>query len=192
VVTKVRSRGRKDFEAYGEVYFATSTVVDFVKVFSVKEACDVFVESLRFYLKRGDLTVLAWVLMLNHFHLVAKRGEDITISDVIGNLKRYTARQICQLTGPRDLIRTLEHVAKMATHETGKGTALWKPRFDCLTIVSEDTLRQKIEYIHNNPVRKGLVAEPWQWYYSSAAAYAGRNGIDLPVDTEWSCIGYGR
>jgi len=38
-------------------------------------------------------------------------------------------------------------------------------------------LNQKLEYMHNNPVRRGYVAEPWHWQYSSARNYAGLPGI---------------
>jgi putative transposase len=45
-------------------------------------------------------------------------------------------------------------------------------------------MRQKIEYIHQNPVRRGLVDEPIQWAYSSAANYAGLPGL-LDVEKVW-------
>jgi len=44
---------------------------------------------------------------------------------------------------------------------------------------------QKIEYIHNNPVRRGYVDEPQHWRYSSASNYAGTGGL-IEVTTEWS------
>jgi len=186
----MRSRNRRDFEIHGEVYFITSTVVGFINVFDHAPVCEIFVDCLRFCQERGDFILLAWVLMPNHFHLIVKRAENKNISNVIGNLKRYTARQIGQLSADRGMRQTLDRLRRAASLESGKGTAIWKPRFDSLVIVSEDTLRQKIEYIHMNAVRKGLVSEPWQWRYSSAAAYAGNKGIDVPVDSDWSCIGY--
>jgi len=86
---------------------------------------------------------------------------------------------------------TFNRLAVAASMEPGKGTALWKPRFDCFVIVSIDTLRQKVEYIHTNPVRKGLALSPDQWPYSSAALYAGKGDNDrLPVDVDWVCIGF--
>ena len=188
----MRSRNRQDFEAHGEVYFITSTVVGFINVFDHTPAGNVFVECLRFCQKRGDFTLLAWVLMPNHFHLVIKRAENKSISELIGNLKRYTARQIGQLCSCREMQQTLDRIRCASSRESGKGTAVWKPRFDSLVITSENTLRQKIEYTHTNPVRRRLVQEPWHWHYSSAAVYAGHSGIDVPVDTDWRCLGYDR
>lgn len=187
----MRSRNRADFEAHGDLYFITSTVVGFVSVFRYRHPCDIFVESLRFLIERGDLTLLAWVLMPNHFHLVAKRSQRMTISETIASLKRYTSRRIGELCEPSRLRTDLNRIRELAFLEPGKGTAFWKPRFDSLVITSEATLRQKIEYIHHNPVRKGLVSETWQWRYSSASAYEGLQGVGVPVDTEWRCLGYG-
>jgi len=188
----MRSRNRNEFEAHGDVYFITSTVVGFINVFNHTPASDIFVECLRFYQRRGDFTLLAWVLMPNHFHLVTKRAENKSISEIIGNLKRYTAKQIGQLREDREMRQILDRLRHAASRESGKWSAIWKPRFDSLVITSENTLRQKIEYTHTNPVCKHLVRETWQWHYSSASAYAGVNGIDVPVDTDWRCLGYGR
>ncbi len=188
----MRSRNRHDFEVHGEVYFITSTVVGFTNLFNHLQPCEVFVDCLRYCQERGDFTLLAWVLMPNHFHLVVKRETDKDISIVIGNLKRYTARQIGQFRSVPEMKQTLEQIRSAASEESDKGTAVWKPRFDSLVITTETALRQKIDYIHNNPIRKGFVQEVWQWRYSSAAAYAGKDGIDLPVDTDWRCIGYDR
>lgn len=188
----MRSRNRKDFETHGDVYFITSTVVGFINVFDYTPASDIFVECLRFCQARRDFTLLAWVLMPNHFHLVTKRAENKSISEIIGNLKRYTARQIGRLCEDREMRQVLDRVRQAGSCEPGKGTAIWKPRFDSLVIISGDTLRQKIKYTHANPARKHLVQEPWQWHYSSAAAYMGMDGIDVPVDADWRCLGYDR
>jgi len=186
----MRSRDRKYFEAYGEVFFITSTVVGFINVFDYQPFCDVFVDCLRFCQKRGDFVLLAYVLMPNHFHLLLRIGKNKNISGVVGSIKRYTARKIGQLLRAHGLMGILDQIRSAALSEPGKGTAIWKPRFDSFVITSEETLRQKIEYIHNNPVRKGLIRESTRWRHSSAAAYAGKSGIDLPVDSDWCCLGY--
>lgn len=186
----MRSRNRNDYERHGDVYFVTSTVAGFVDIFRHHRACEIFVDNLRFYQDRGDFTLLAWVLMPNQFHLVLKRSHGETISQIIGNIKRLTARRVGQLRTRADMCNTFDRLTVAASMEPGKGTALWKPRFDCLVIVSVDTLRQKVEYIHTNPVRKGLAVSSDQWPYSSAAQYAGKSEDDrLPVDVDWVCIG---
>jgi hypothetical protein len=51
-------------------------------------------------------------------------------------------------------------------------------------IENEPVLRQKLEYIHNNPVKRGYVDDPVHRRYSSAGNYAGVPGL-IPVFKEW-------
>lgn len=63
---------------------------------------------------------------------------------------------------------------------------LWKPRFDELTLTSEDQFRVKLNYVHENPVRAGLVSRPEEWSLSSASEWStGVPGI-LPVSRDFS------
>jgi hypothetical protein len=87
------------------------------------------------------------------------------------------------------MTETLAALKAAALKEPANDTKLWKPRFDSLLITSTDALRQKIEYVHNNPVRKGLVDAPALWRYSSASNYKGKNLTVLEVDVNWTCIG---
>jgi hypothetical protein len=83
-------------------------------------------------------------------------------------------------------------IARCAANKPAGHCRIWKPRFDWFVINNENTLRQKIEYIHNNPIKKGLVEVPTEWVYSSARNYAGYCECKLKVDTEWESLGYGK
>jgi len=57
---------------------------------------------------------------------------------------------------------------------------LWRPRFDSLVVTSKKQFKVKTEYIHNNPVKAGLVAEACHYAYSSASDWLeGRPGLVL-------------
>jgi len=62
---------------------------------------------------------------------------------------------------------------------------LWQEGSHPELVQGETMMRQKIEYIHNNPVQRGYVDLPIHWRYSSARNYAGMEGL-LPVRTTWS------
>jgi putative transposase len=187
----MRGRGRINFEAHGNLFFITSTVVGFANIFNNQRCRDIFVNCVHFYQARGDFILLAWVLMPNHFHMILKCSERVNISNVVGNIKRYISRQIGQLYKSPDIRPLLPRIKHAGLKQPGKRTGVWQPRFDSFVIMSEHALKQKTDYIHNNPVRKGFVDEPWQWKHSSASAYVGRPGIDLLVDNGWRCLGYG-
>jgi REP element-mobilizing transposase RayT len=128
--------------------------------------------------------------MPNHFHLLAKVKSGGSISTIIGNIKRFTSHQIIKYLKGADQIDLLNMLAEAASHEPADDCRIWKPRFDCFVLTSEDTVRQKLEYIHFNPVRRNLVDDPVIWRYSSARNYAGLSDTALEVDINWESIGY--
>jgi putative transposase len=186
----MRSRHRQSYERFGEVFFVTTTVVGFVNVFDLEASRSIVIDNLKFYQNRGDFTLLAWVLMPNHLHLVMRIKGELSISQIMGNVKRITSRQISDWlsrSGNQKMVETLDAKAKL---EPSRHSRIWKPRFDCLVITNENTLREKIDYIHYNPVRAGLVSNTVDWIYGSAGDYAGFAETLVPVDVEWSCLGH--
>ena len=186
----MRSRDRQYYEKFGDLFFITSTVVGFIDLFQSDTICEFFIDSLRFCQSRGDFKLIGYVLMPNHFHLIVKSKPDSSISATIGNMKRFTSRRITKYlesTGQNALLALL---AKEASKEPADDSRIWKPRFDCLVLNSEKAIRQKLEYIHFNPIRSNLADDPIKWRYSSAANYAGLSGCILEVDADWVCLGY--
>lgn len=188
----MRSRNRNAFDTHGNVFFVTFTTVGFIHLFNDPVFAEVIIENLQYYQKRGDFVILAYVVMPNHIHLVVTIADGKTISGCIGNLKRITSRQISsrlEQTKNRTLISRLHEAAGK---EPADDCRIWKPRFDCFALHDIETIRQKIAYVHNNPVKAGLVTCDVDWPYSSAAAYMGMPGGVVPIDTEWCSLGFDR
>jgi putative transposase len=61
---------------------------------------------------------------------------------------------------------------------------LWQEGSHPKVIETEEVLRQKLEYIHQNPVKRGYVSDPTHWRYSSARNYARMEAL-VPVSTDW-------
>ena len=59
--------------------------------------------------------------------------------------------------------------------------SVWQHHPDSLEIFGENTFRQKVDYIHMNPVRAGLVSSPVDYPYSSARQWAGCPIVDEPL-----------
>jgi putative transposase len=121
---------------------------------------------------------------------VFRRSENKSVSQILGNLKRMTSRQITEQLEKSGASSLLSDLTNAALKESTKDSRVWQYRFDSLVITREETLRQKIDYIHFNPVRRGLVAEPEDWSYSSAVNYSGHDRGLVDVDTAWKCLGY--
>jgi REP element-mobilizing transposase RayT len=183
----MKGRNRQYYEEYGEVFFITSTTVGFARLFDINELCDIFIHKLSFYQKRGDYAILAYVLMPNHFHLIIKKNNNSDISKIVANLKRITSKEITEYLYCNRFLELLGQLKRGAQKEP-QHCKIWKPRFDCFVINNEETLVQKIEYVHYNPVKAGLVDKPEKWPYSSARNYAGNCSSFVDVDVNWNSL----
>jgi REP element-mobilizing transposase RayT len=186
----MRSRKRQNYEQYGDLFFVTSTIAGFINLFESKSACEILINTLKFYQSRSDYRMLGYAIMPNHFHIVMKIKSDKSISLIIGNIKKYSAHQIVKYLENEGRSELLIMLRDAASKEPARDCRIWKPRFDCFVITKEDTLQQKLNYIHFNPVRANLVVKPEDWHYSSAGNYAGFSNNAIDIDVGWECIGY--
>jgi putative transposase len=75
------------------IYFITSTVHQWVDVFSRKDYCNILIESLKFCQKEKGLKIYAWVIMCNHIHLIIQ-SDKTPLSDILRDFKKFTASKI--------------------------------------------------------------------------------------------------
>ncbi|HPP76259.1 MAG TPA: transposase [Armatimonadota bacterium] len=152
----------------GYPYFITSTVLHWISIFSRDDYFKVLVDSFNYCIKNKGLIVHAYVLMPNHFHAVLTQSEG-KLSDVVRDMKRHTAKTVglkLEPDGRLMWLRSFHNAAK-----TPDGIKLWKDEFHPEQIYSQKFFEQKVDYIHNNPVRAGYVVDPCYWKYSSAGFY---------------------
>jgi len=175
---------RTRYKIYNEQqpHFLTMTVVEWIPLFAKPEIVSLLLESLRFVQKEREVVIYAYVIMEHHLHLIASAPE---LAKTMKEFKSYTARRIIDYLEMRNFAQLLErlHQEKLA-HKTRSDHQLWQEGSHPEEIYSEPMLLQKIEYIHNNPVRRGYVDEPNNWRYSSARNYEGKEGL-LEVKTDW-------
>jgi len=132
-----------------------------------------FVEILSKVLSQYDFALLGYVVMPEHFHLLLSeptRGDPSTIMQV---LKQTVARKILGiLRGPRTGSRAGVLLAELENHHQPGKAQLWHRRFYDFNIWSEKKRWEKLEYMHLNPVERGLVKRPGDWPWSSYRFYA--------------------
>jgi REP element-mobilizing transposase RayT len=103
----------------------------------------------------------------------------------VKRFKSYTARSIIDYLKQKNvatLLKQLDYYKK--SHKVGSEFQLWQERSHPCQIESEKMMREKLEYIHSNPVKRGYVDRPEHWRYSSARNYLGEEGL-IEVCTEW-------
>ena len=147
-------------------YFVTSTIVEWLPVFTTKACCDILVEALLHGRTHRQLQIYAWVILDNHFHAILSSPD---LSTTLGHLKRFTARALlAQIKSEkRDwLINQLAYYR--AAHKKLQDHQVWQEGVHPQQIDSDEVMQQKLDYLHHNPVVRGLVVAPEHWRYSSA------------------------
>ena len=163
-------------------HFLTCTVVNWLPLFASPPVVDILYTSWRFLQAHERLTLYAYVVMENHLHLVASSPD---LSKEIGDFKSFTARQIIDYLKEKNAEAVLMQLAQSKlAHKQDREYQVWQEGSHPQLIQDEAMMRQKIEYIHNNPVRRGYVDDPIHWRYSSARNYAGLPGL-IDVAQEW-------
>jgi len=176
--------GRSRYKIYhdDQPHFLTMTVVEWLPLFKDREIAAILLKSLEFLQKERGLRIYAYVIMENHMHMVASNG---CLRKTIKEFKSHTARSIIDHLKSRNSIDALYNLKKAKLQHKSQSTyQVWQEGSHPQEILYEAMLIQKIGYIHNNPVRKGYVKEPAQWWYSSAGDYDGRKGL-LSITTDW-------
>ena len=151
------------------LYFITSTILKWIPVFTSEKYFNILLESFRYSQKEKDLKIYSYSILDNQFHAIVS-GKDL--KQTIASIKSFTARTIIdQLKADqKDWLLNQLNYYKLK-HKVRSDYQLWQEGFHPQIIYSEIVFRQKVDYIHYNPVRRGLVTEPQNWRYSSAASY---------------------
>lgn len=155
-----------------ELYFLTATIVDWTHVFTSKKLFEVVIDSLRFCQEKKGLTIAGYVIMTNHLHTICAGSREHRLSDTMRDFKQFTAKRIIEEFRKSEQQKILELFRHAAALE-GRGNEhkVWIEGNHPILVETELMFREKLEYIHDNPVRKGYVEKPEHWLYSSARNY---------------------
>jgi REP element-mobilizing transposase RayT len=166
----------------GYPHFLTSTIVAWLPVFAHPPLVEIVLGSWRFLQRERGIRIFGYVILENHLHWIAS-GEDLP--QQVARFKSFTARSIIDELARRGFETLLQELHYFKLREKiDQQYQLWRTGDHPQQIQSDEMMLQKLEYIHNNPVRRGYVAEPTHWRYSSASNYAGRPGL-IDVTTDW-------
>ncbi len=158
--------------------FVTTTTVDRIPAFYNKIVRDTVITQLEETAKHFGISLIGYVLMPSHLHALFGLPQIELLSKFMQSFKSLTSRKLKELEFGKLKDKLWEK----------DGFRLWRPRFDDVIITSEKQFKIKLDYIHNNPVKAGLVNEPKGWLYSSAEDWLGGSKGMLKVDKyfEWT------
>ena len=154
-------------------YFITSSVINGYNLFNKKQFRGFIIDGLNFMSDERGMLIYAYVIMPNHIHLITK-GENL--SKCIASLKSYTARQIIDSIKKEGNVDWLSRLTEVRVNtRIDRDYQLWTEGFHPKQIFSEKVMEQKINYMHYNPVKAGLVQNASDWEYSSYGDYYGKS-----------------
>jgi len=117
-------------------------------------------------------TCVGFVVMPDHVHAIVWFPIPGQLSLFIQQWKRLSSHQIRRLVHGK-LVRYAEKI--------GDADPFWQAKYYPFNLYSEEKVREKLTYMHENPVRAGLVAKPCDWAYSSARYYEQGRSVGVPI-----------
>jgi putative transposase len=163
------------------LHFLTFATVQWVDVFTRADYCDIVVNSLNHCVKEKGLIIYGWCLMSNHLHLLV-RSETGDLSGTMRDFKKFTAKKIFKAIdeNPQESRKSwMKWIFKKAGEENRNNEIiqLWQQTLHPIELWSVEVVQQKLDYIHQNPVKARIVSEAQYYYWSSAIDYAGGKGL---------------
>jgi putative transposase len=159
-----------------QALFITLNTKNRLPVFRKDEIKKVLCDAMDEARKSAGLLLFAYVIMLDHLHVITDQPK--RISEVLRVLKGITARRVIDYLKERDYgtsLAKLQHEVRDRNYRY----SLWQTEKNVFPIFSEALFMQKVNYIHNNPVRAGIVQRAIDYRWSSA-----RTWQRCPLDDE--------
>ena len=166
-------------------HFVTFTVVEWVDVFTKWVYREILFDSMRYCMVNKGMVIYGYVIMSNHVHMILL-SEKEALSDLIRDFKKYTSKKIVEEVSLKNDRRSewmMSVFRKNANrHSRNSEFQLWKYGNHPEEIYSEKFLWTKLDYIHLNPVRAGIVKKASSYTCSSAGNYVyGRGPVDVTL-----------
>ena len=156
----------------GACCFVTKTIVGWLPVVNSHEAGDIIIAAWQYALDYKSVHLHAYVIMPNHFHLIVSSSDGRSMSSMMRDFGTHRSRELSGLLfmyNRNDHPNVFHHAAW--NDQRGNDFRIWQEGFHPIVLKSDGFYRQKRDYIHANPVRKGFVIRPEDWKYSTARNY---------------------
>lgn len=166
----------KRYYGRGDLHFLTFSCYQRREFLASKRAKNLLVGELARVRRDYRFRLLGYVVMPNHVHLLMSEPERGTVSVVLQMLKQRVARKM------RNRKRVERQMAFAFEGDETRFRAFWQARFYDFNVYSRGKMKEKLNYIHANPVVRKLVKHPREWAWSSWSNYmSGAGSIEVDV-----------
>jgi REP element-mobilizing transposase RayT len=174
------------FREKSGAYFISFAVVNWIDVFSRDLYFSCITGSLDYCRKNKGMEIYGYCIMSNHIHLIFRSSLNDP-SGLIRDFKGFMSRKMLKIIeeNPQEsrkewMLWMFERAGKKNSNVTNK--QFWQQNNHPIEIWSLKVFEQKLNYIHQNPVKAGFVTDPIDWKYSSARNYGNDDATILEID----------
>jgi len=164
------------FDKESEYHFTTFSTYNDNHVLITPGIPDIVLSHLNAIREEHNLKIYGFVIMPNYFHVVWYIPQTPGVSKILNLFKGRTSKDCHSELKTKD-----DFELRRFTRPDGR-FSFWQKRFYDYNLTSEDKFREKINYVHANPVRWGLVSNPEEWPYSSYRSLNDLPGALFEVD----------
>lgn len=162
-------------------YFVSFATVNWIDVFTRAAYFNVLANNLAYCRSSKGMEVYAFCFMPSHVHLIF-RSEHEEPSSLLRDFKKFTSKEMIEKIQSHPRESRKEWLLSMFSAAADRNKDVWHHQFwqhhnKPIELWSTKVTKQKLDYIHNNPVKAGFVTEPTHWKWSSAKNFAGDHSI---------------
>ncbi len=162
------TQGLRRFQQSGRSHFVTFSCYRRRPYFETVEVFDLFLECLEEMRRRFEMCVYGYVVMPEHVHLLLSEPARAALANAIHFLKLSFAKRL------------------RSRRPLQKHGSFWQKRYYDRNVRDYREFVVKLRYLHRNPVKRGLVASPEEWKWSSYRHYALRETGAVEIESEWT------
>jgi putative transposase len=170
--------GLKRYYGLRDLHFLTFSCYGRLPLLRTAGARNLFVRALGVMRERHGFLLVGYVVMPEHVHLLIGEPPRGRLSTVLQALKQRVSRDL------REETRRASSGQSDPTFPNGgrRLPRFWQVRFYDFNVYSAGKRREKLDYMHANPVKRGLVEDPSVWIWSSAGFYVKGDPGLVPID----------
>lgn len=165
-------------------HFVSFAVVHWIDLFTRPIYRQILIDSLAYCQKNKGLVIHAWCIMTNHVHMIIGTNGS-PMQGILRDMKSFTSKKLKEMIIENEQESRKKWILWMMKQTGRKNNnnlewQLWQQHNQPIELSNETLIRQRLDYLHRNPVEAGFVQKPEDWLYSSAGDYCGRKGfLDL-------------
>lgn len=169
----------------GYIYYLTIVIYNRLTLFVRPSFVIPIYDSLNFYRYKQAYKILGYVIMPDHLHLLIWPYGKATISDIMRDFKKFTAVRLIRQAEAEQKQEWLEQFHRAGNETERSDNKVWQDDYWDKLVFTEKFLRQKLNYIHRNPLRAGLADDLDAYPYSSYRNYVHNDHSLMEIDMDW-------